>query len=377
MSPETNPEPQAPQTSANEPVPVDPTPTVMPQPEPAKSTKFDFLKGRKKLLLCVVLVLVMLAGASATAYYTLVLPNKPDNKLLKAFTKLAGQNQVTVTSKIDYQDKKATSGIKGFTLDFDTGIDLDKTLVGISGKVGVSGTQFPFEMRVVDENIYLKVSGLGSIDNLLPPGSENDKYLQTLATLNDQWFVIDRSFSRQMDQSNSCSSSLTFDKSNFSEDDINKIKDAYKKHSPLKVKSTSSEQVDGVSTTKMELESADSGTLKKFVDELKSVGSISKLNKCLESAGVDTAVDQKVKPTNVNYKVHAFVTNDKQLKRLTVEAEDDTRKFNMTFDFSDQIDNVTKPEGAKPIQDLLGGLLGSFYNSSDLLNAENFNSPTR
>lgn len=366
MPPETNPEPQAPQTSVNEQPPVISTPAAMPQPESAKSSKFSFLKGKKKLLLGLVIALLVLAGGAAAAYYAVVLPNKPENKLLDALVNLSEQKQAKIKSKVDFTDKKSSGEINGFVVDFSVSSDADKKLMGMTGSFGVSGAQFPFEIRVVDENIYLKVSGLSSIDNLLPPGSEYDEYLRTVAALNDQWFVIDRSFLQQMDQSNSCSSSLTFDTSNFSEGDINKIKDAYKKHSPLKVKNTSSEQVDGVSTTKMELESADSETLKKFVDELESVGPISKLKKCLESAGVDTGRDQEVKPTNVNYKVYAFVSSDKQLKRLTLEAEDDTQKFNMTFDFSNQIDNVIKPEGAKPIQDLLGSLLGGFYGSDRL-----------
>lgn len=361
MPPETNPEPQGSQPVVSQPTPVTPTPMAMPQPGPTKSPKFGFLKGKKKLLLTIVVALLVILGGAAAAYYTVVVPNKPENKLLDALINLSEQKQVKIKSKIDFNDKKATDGVSGFVMDFLVSSDADKKLMGMNGSFGVGGAQFPFEIRVVDENIYLKVGGLGSIDKLLPPGSGYDEYLQTIAALNDQWFVIDRSFLQQMDQSNSCSSSLTFD---LSDDDRNKIESAYKKYPLLKVKSTSSEQVDGVDTTKMELEPTDNETLNKFMDELNSVGPISKLKKCLESAGVDTGGDQEIKPANITYKAHAFVTNDKQLKRLTIDAEDDDQKMSMTFDFSNQIDSVTKPEGAKPIQDLLGSLLGDMYGDS-------------
>lgn len=363
MPPESSPEPQTPQTNVNEPASVVPNPAVMPQLEPAKSAKFGFLKKRKKFLLSVVLALIMLAGAGVAAYYTAVLPNKPDNKLLKAFINLASQNQVAVTGKVDYQDKKATGSVKGFSLDFDMGVDLDKTLAGLSGKVGVSGAQYPFELRYIDKDIYLKVGGLGSIDKLLPPGTDYDEYFQGLAGLNDQWFVISRSYLQQIGESAACVTDLSFA---LGDSDVDKIGKAYKKHPLFKVKSTANEKIDGVDTTKMELDTANDETAGKFADELNSLSVVGKAKACLKDTGLNKTLDEEVKPGESsirNGQIYAFVTQDKKLKRLILISDDNKQKTTMTMDFTDKAVSVTKPENAKPIQDLLGSLLGGFYDS--------------
>lgn len=375
MPPETSPELQSPQTNINQTTPVDTNMATVSLSKPEKPSRLGFLKGKKKLLLSIVLVLVVLAGGSAAGYYAVVLPNKPDNKLLKAFTNLASQNQVTVTSKIDYQNKKSTSDVKGFTLDFDMGVDLDKSLVGLSGKIGVSGAQYPLELRYIDKDIYLKIGGLGSIDKLLPPSSSYSEYTQTLTALNDQWFVIDRSFLQQAGASANCVSDLSFA---LNDSDVDKIRSAYKKHPLFKVKSTSNQKVDGVDTIKMELEPASDETAGNFANELNSLSVVSKVKACLEDVGVDAKGDSEVKPgktssLNSNERVSAFVTRDKKLKRLLITSDNNDQKTTMTMDFSDKAVSVTKPEGAKPIQDLLGSLLGGFYGP-DLLNVQGLNS---
>jgi hypothetical protein len=150
-------------------------------------------------------------------------------------------------------------------------------------------------------------------------------------------------------------------------DDVDKINAAYKKYPLFKVKSTASESVDGIATTKMELDPASDETAHQFANDLTDLSVVKKVKACLKDTGLDNKVDEEVKVNKqeeTTGNIFAYVTSDKQLKKLIINTEDANTSAKVTIVFNDKAVNVTKPDGAKPIQDLLGGLLGGLYGSS-------------
>jgi len=144
-------------------------------------------------------------------------------------------------------------------------------------------------------------------------------------------------------------------------DDINKIKSAYEKHPPFKVKTTTPAVVEGVATTKMELDPASSKEATAFTNDLNSVSIVQNVRKCLKDSGVNDQVDKAIKaPTstadNGTTQYFAYVTPGKQLKRLEIVGGDKDTTGNIAFTFENQTPSIVAPTGAKPIQDLAGAL---------------------
>ena len=322
--------------------------------------------NKNKLLMLVAIIVIVLLGASAAAYFGVIEPSKPDTKLRKSFLNLASKKQVSVSGQMDFADKKSTGSVKGFTADYTIDADLEKSDFALAGKVGINGAQFPFDLRSLDKDIYIKVGGLSSVDKLLPAGSVDPmtaEYLKLAASISDKWYVVDRSYLQQAGVSANCVSDISYA---LNKKDIDKIDAAYKKYPLFKVKNTSKEKVDGVETTKMELDPASDETANKFGNELTSLSVVSKVKACLKDTGVSDKVDKEVmadKENKDNSKIYAYVTNDKQLKKLEITADDETATVKFTMVFSDKANAITKPEGAKPIQELLSSLMGSLYGT--------------
>ena len=335
------------------PPPVSPTAAPLP-PTPPKPKAAN----KKKLTLVgiIVAVVLLLLGASAAAYFGIVVPNKPENKLAAAFTNLASHDQMTLSGRLDVQMKEADTEFKGVAIDYDAKVDLEKSLLGLAGNVGVSGTQFPYEMRYIDQDLYFKVGGLDGIGDLLSgvPSEEAAFYSQLLSNINDQWYVVDRSFWQQAGASAACVADLSFALTN---EDVEKIEAAYKKYPLFSIKSTSSADVDGTPTTKYELEPASDEIADNFNKELESLSVVKKVKDCAEETGVSKDVSEaENNAKEAEGTIYAYVTGDKQLKKIEINTDDDEMAVKMTINFDFKAVTVEKPEGAKPIQDILNDL---------------------
>jgi hypothetical protein len=319
-------------------------------------------KKNLRLLAIIVAALVVIGGGAAAAYYGYVLPNKPENKLAQAFQNLAGQKHLTLSGTID---GKSTSGDKttAVSIDYSFKSDSDKKVFGLAGSVGVNGATIPFDVRYVDQDLYAKVSGLNSLATLAG-GTSSDAalYAQMFAGIDNQWYVLDHSYFEQLGGSSSCIGDIS---SSLSKEDTDKIGAAYKKYPLFTVKSSKADKVDGVAVTRYDLAPASDATAQKFAKELNSLSIIKKINEC---TGNTTTVEETIKDdatTDTKGSFVVYLTGDKQFKRL--EVSDDEGKFKMTTNFKYSAISVEKPTDAKPIQDLLGGLLGGSTTSSSEL----------
>lgn len=364
MNPDTN--PPAPNPDQTTPPAVTPAPIetpVLPPQQTAPETQPAPTKASKKklgLIAVIIAVILLLAGAGAAAYYGVVVPNKPENKLAAAFGNLARQGEATISGSIEFEAKKSTGSVKGAAIDYVAKMSDDKKVFSIAGDVGVSGAKFPYDLRYIDNDIYFRVSGLSSLADLFArnSGAEVKAYSQLLSNIDDQWYVIDRSFMQQAGPAANCIADLAF--TPLTDEDVNKIEEAYKKYPLFTIKNTSSEELDGVSVTKYELEPADDEAARKFAGELSSVSLVEKARDCLKEGGFDEnelkdLEDESTTGSDAGT-FYAYITDDKQVKKLELKVDDEATKADVSMNFDYKGVEVSKPDGAKPIQELLGDL---------------------
>lgn len=366
MPPETSPDPNnvsSEQVNATKPEPA--VAASAPAPSSETNQPLPTKKGlpKKKLIALVVVAVVLLLGASvAAAYFAVILPAKPENRLASAFVNLADQEQVTVEGKVDVTNKKESSDMNNFAVDYKLQMDLLNSRLAVSGDVGVGGTTFPFESRFVDKNLYTRVGGLGRLGSIFSDGStEMQQYFENLNQIDNQWFVVDRSFLQQSGVA-SCVSDISFA---LSDEDVNKVGRAYKKHPLFMIKSTSQVSEAG-GTTRFELDPASDEVARQFVKELRSLSVAEKVRECADQTGVSDSLDEQLdNEENLTEKIYAFVDRANRLKKLELLSENDNEKTVMTMNFDFAAVDITKPEGARPIQELIGLLYGGSESNAE------------
>jgi hypothetical protein len=225
--------------------------------------------------------------------------------------------------------------------------------------LGVSGAQFPYDVRYINKEFYMKVGGLDGLGPLLSRfGPEAEEYATVIERLNDTWYVVDRSASNAFGTDSSCSTDFSI---NLNENDLKTISRAYKNHPLFTIVSTSKEVVNGTNTTKFIVDPTSDAEAEAFLDEISSISYISNAKKCLGEDAEESFGDEEIVPNTDSLtegNIAFYVTEDKQIKKLELSGEDDTSKFSMSGLFDYRPVTVSVPEGAKPIQELLFNLYG-------------------
>ncbi len=328
---------------------------------PQNNTK----KRNKKLtiMLAAVGALLLIGGGSAAAYFGYVVPNRPDNVVMAALANLAEQDKHSINSKFDMTP--AQEGGMGVALDVKSQFDLSNNQSQIETSFGMGGTKFSFDIRTVEKEIYLKAGNLDGISELV---NAFDPSIGTMVSeVNDQWYVVDRSFWSSMGEETSCVTDLSFA---LNDNDIKLLKAAYEKHPLFKVKESSKETVDNVKTTKFILDPTSDQEAKAFAGELNDLSVVKNVKNCLEKTDAKQLLDEEIEALSENENTSAentttalYVTGDKKVKKLELTGKDDQGSYKLALVFDQGEVNITKPEGAKPIQDLLGVFTSGFMNS--------------
>ncbi len=345
--------------------PMEPT-GMTPMPTPNKPGLFASKK--KKLLLLVAPLVLLLGGGAAFGYYAYVyMPNQPDNVVLAALADLAQRTEMTVDTKTDYAPK---NGGQAVAVDLKLQTNTPNNQLAANGTVGVSGAQIPFETRYVEKNLYVKVGGLNTLAPLL--GEAAPVYGPLLEEVNDQWYVFDRSLWDSLSTEAGCVTDVSFV---FTDDDIDMIEAAYRKHPLFRVTGSSSEKVGDVDTTKYIVDPSSDEEAAAFAGELKELSFVKKLQECLPDES-EEGFDEEITDfkdeadTALDGTFAIYITDDKKVQKIELTSEDEEASVTMSgvFDYSPV--SISAPEGAKPAQDLLmsmygGASLGVEMNATD------------
>lgn len=331
-------------TPASEPAPA---PVISGANQPTVAAPKRGRPGWLKWLVIGVAGLLVLLGASAGAYYGYYLPNQPESRLVDSITNLRKLEQVNGTMTLDYK-----AGSNALSMNMLVVADSKTGSYQLAGTLGFNGAQFPVDMRIVNQDMYIKVGGL----NGLTAGMVGASVLPDFSKLNDQWFVLDHSILKK--GAANCSTDLTI-----TDEDVASFKKAYGDHPLLKVKGTSQVTVDGEPATKMTLVDNTDAEEAKFIDALKNLTLYRKLESCVKTLTDSSGVKPDDTTAALTGDLVVYITKDNMIKKVELQGTNKDAQMQLSFTLKSGTATVEKPAGAKPLQDALGALL---YGSSAL-----------
>ncbi len=314
---------------------------------------------KKKLTLLALLLagLLVLLGGSAAAYYGVIVPNKPENVLKKSVQKLLAQHQLSSkgSAVVDMNGKDAT--IKNITVNFTGALDSDKHAFDVNLDAAASGVKLPVELRAVDQNLYFKLGDLSTLKGLAALGSpEIASVVNSVGDkLSNQWVEVDQSLLKQADAG--CTTAFN----GFSQQDVDQLGKLYDKNEFVIVKSKTADKVDGQAATKYEL-SFNQQKAQAFANQLSSVQSLKQLNDCAKTTQKATG-DTETKPSNnpqPTVSVFVWIDGGKNMRQIQVKVADKDNVATLTNTFTNDKVNITKPDGAKPLLQVLGDFSSLF-----------------
>lgn len=333
--------------------------TPMP-PESAKTGRIHRWLSNPKTIFMVPIALVLLIGGGAAAYFGYIVPNQPQTKLVSALANALNEDKGTIEGSLEGQFKDSGENI-GYNIAYTFAADEKNALV--KADIGVAGAKFPAEMRIVDDNLFFKIGGLASVSSL--PGLADDptaqQFLPILEGIDDQWYEIDKSALATGESADAnCTDAFNV---KLNDNDKKILKKAFKQSPPLVIKSTAKTEVEGQKVTKYEVTTADGKTLRDFVDGIAGVSLMENLNKCDPTGNsspeaLRNQINESLTPSRP---FNIYVDKNQKLKRIDFDYTNEEGSLKFVANFKWEATPVTKPEGAKPIQELLEGVLGEVF----------------
>ncbi len=356
-------------------------------PAPAASTPKP-KKNKKKafLLIGAVVGLLLILGGAAAAYYTVAVPNKPENVL-----KAAVQNALE-TNVLSAKGTAKLTG-EGFAAEiaFSAQSDIERNVTAALIELTVSGVAVPLEYRYVEDDVYVKIGDLSAVKPILlsymgEAGAANEALIARIEEkISNKWIAVDNTVLNQFSQG---SEACTFEDgfTVFTEADKQLIADAFEQHPFITVANTTSETVDGVDSYRYDLR-VSAAEAKAFgtSESIEQLSLVKKLQDCLgEEATVDDEAVDQAESSLESYTLNVWVDKDaKRFNKIAVSvASKDGQNLSVEATLGYDPVTVEKPEGATPIVTLIAELQTLLQeafvqsliteNSSDISDFESF-----
>jgi len=304
-------------------------------------------RSLKALLIALVAVLVI-GGASAAAYFGVILPNKPINVLKIALSNSLQQGQSSFKGTLE--TNPAAGGV-AYKADFSGATDTAAKAADLQLNLTASGVTFPVETRLVNQNAYVKVGDLSMIAGLANAYSPGIGGLVTSLSnqLSNKWVVIDSTLLKQSGAGCYLDANWGLNKA-----DINLLNNVYDKNSFITIQNTGTDSVNGQKAEKFVL-SVDNDKLAAYGNDktLNNLSVVKAAQKCNKNAL------QKISNTKGDHgKTPLTVWVDKSSKRIVKISETGTSAkngFNGTFTLTIGYNKVsiTAPANAEPAMQVL------------------------
>lgn len=347
-------------TSAPEAVPQPSAEGAMPPPPNSK----------KKLNLGVVIAIAvaLLIGGSAAAYFGIVVPNRPENVLKRAFKNTSEQKQSKFTGKFSFEDLKEDAELKAVNIDFNGQSDVENNAFQSEVEVTASGFKVPFEVRGIDKSVFFKMGDLSGIKSLVQLSSPEyvpavDFFNQKLA---NQWMEIDETLLKQ------AGSQCVLDLSSFvlTEEDMELLNKRYDEVPFATIKSTSDDTVNDRSATKFELE-LDDKKAEEFGQGLSELSIAKKIKDC--SGDTDAFKGEESSEGDKSVFTIWVDKGSKTISKIATQSTEQTEErdkakgsLEITIEYGEA--DVSKPDGARPITEVISELYGALLQGADPTN---------
>jgi len=321
---------------------------VVPDPLPVAAPKH-----RKKGLimgLVIAAILLLLSGGAAASYYYML--NQPENVLKQALANSMDAEK-TKTARFSGAVSAEQSGSDTpLAATFKGSADSQTGAFEFSGKVDLLIANVSFDLLSEDsKSLFFRLGGLEGLPELLAASNEQAApYAPIISSLNDQWIEVNESLIKQYDES--------YESGVLTEADIQKVTDAYLKHSFLVIDKVLEDQVIAGDNCYHYRLKVDSSKLKDFVTALKDAKldsykidqkAVDAFKKSIDEAGLD------------KYPIEIWISKGgKMIRQAATEFATEGMNLSVRFtvDSYNQAVDIKKPDDAKSLLDIMGGLLG-------------------
>lgn len=226
--------------------------------------------------LWVIAAVLVLGGASAAAYYKLIVPNQPENVLRTALMNTLQARQIGYSGTLNASPTGSGSINMAGKLTYSGSLDSSKKADDTNLNLTVSGINVGGEIRYVNQNAYFKFGDLSNLatmaGNLYP--SVKTQAQSVSSDLSNKWIEVD---STLIDQSGlQC---LLNDNQQLTNADIGQLEGAYKSDQFVKINKTSSTVLGGAPTEKFDITINDNKGAK-FIDSTYKLPMYASIKKC-------------------------------------------------------------------------------------------------
>lgn len=333
-----------------------------PNPEPTVYQQPIAPKQKRKIpkLAVIVMVLLLLVGGSAAAYLGIIRPQSDPQAILRdALRNTLAQKRGVFNGTFTYENtkEKEDSPIRSFIFNFKGQSDIEQNVSQLEMDITAAGVKLPVELRQVDNSIFFKLGDLGSIKGAV--ALYNPAFTgvvdEVSRTVSNQWVEIDETLLKQWGADCTLNTSLAL-----TEDDIKLLMDTYQNNAFATIKSTTNEDLNGKAAVKYEID-VDDNKLAEYGKGLKDLSMVKKLKECDPS--MSDELDTKELADNDTTPLILWVDKgSKTIAKVRMDStKQDLEKSNMkgyievSTDFGATV-NVARPEGAKPLMQLVGEL---------------------
>lgn len=369
----TSPETTQPQTGMQPVYPTpqqglgQPSPAAQPQPvmpmSQSQMTSVGMSKPKNnklKFLLVILAGVVLLGGGSAAAYFGVVVPNKPENRLAAGVKNMLQSDEWTATGTSEVSGGGSFGSVKAESV---TQYDRQAKAMAMKSTVTVGGIKVPFELRYIDKSAYVKIDDLTAIKNLLSAGAP--EYAPLVSTIEQkivkQWVEIDSTIYKPLDID--C---LLFTKP--TSKDTSNMLEVFTGKGIATIKSSSTETVNGQKTSKYVLD-IDEKKLDALGNDLQNSSYVKKALACVQDKSSTTDKtqigDQEKKVTqelqDATLDMTVWLDGSNNIRQFAMTTDDKSGKLEMTTQMDYRAVNIVKPTGAKPVVEVLADL-GSSLN---------------
>ncbi len=311
--------------------------------------------GKLKALLIVLAGVTLLGGGSAAAYFGVVVPNKPENRIAAGVQKMLESDEWTATSTAEVSGTDSIGSVKAESV---SQYDRAGKAMATKSTVTVLGIKVPFEVRYVDKSIFMKVDDLTAVKNLLKASAPE---LGQIVESNEQkvvkqWVEIDSTVYKPLDFD--C---LMFTKPT-GEETASMI-DTFSGKGIATIKTSGSETVGGKEMRKYVLD-VDEKKLDSVGADLENLTYVKKLAACVKTSGgaADTSQigDQEKKITDelqgATLDMTLWLDGSNNISQFEMITTDKASKLELKTEMNYNPVNIDKPVGARSIVELIADL---------------------
>lgn len=329
-----------------------------------------------KLALIIVAAIVFLGGGSAAAYFGYYLPHEPQNELLMAVLNTTKQNQFSFSGNINVDS--TNSGGVSVKSSFSGASDLSTKDIDIQTTTTVAGVTVPLEVRLVDQNLYIKFGDLSSLVSYISNFAGSDSSATQALTgvfdsvsqdLSNQWIEVDSTVLKQGGATCLLDTNLSLTNA-----DLNLLKNQYEKNQFLTVNDTASDTVNGKAAEKYDI-SMNDDKLAAFLGGLNQLSASKALTSCegskTSSLSAHSLADGDNTPATVwvDKQTNDVVKISSQSTALDIQKQHEKASGSVTLTYGNV--SITAPSGAKPYAEVLSEIEQSIAtnpNTAPLLN---------